>query len=76
MLDFTCFQFLIIFIAVDNDTDSFLIQLSTWDVGELKEKLEKRVQLSKQNVEKMILALYKTLIKTNTLQKLLKTKSG
>lgn len=61
--------------TVNDNTDSFLIQLSTWDIDELKEKLEKRVQLSKQNVEKMILALYKMLIKTNTLQKLLKTRS-
>lgn len=67
--------FVIVIFLVDNNVDSFLIQLSTWDVEELKEKLEKRVQLSKQNVEKMILALYKALIKTNTLQKLLKTRS-
>lgn len=60
-------------ITVDNNADSFLIQLSTWDIEELKEKLEKRVQQSKKNMEKMIFSLYKMLIRTNKLLKLLKT---
>lgn len=60
-------------IIVDNNADSFLIQLSTWDIEELKEKLEKRVQQSKKNVEKMTFSLYKMLIRTNKLLKLLKT---
>lgn len=65
-------NFYIVTYTVDNDLDSFLIQLSTWDIDELKEKLEKRVQVSKQNVEKMMISLYKLLVRTNVLQKMQK----
>ncbi|XP_065214873.1 E3 ubiquitin-protein ligase BRE1B-like [Planococcus citri] len=52
----------------DSSADSFLIQLSTYDVEELNEKLEKRVQISKQNVKKLMLSLYKLITRTNTLK--------
>ena len=55
---------------MDDNANSFLVQLSTWDLEELKEKLEKREQNSKQTMEKMISSLQTLLLRTNRLQSL------
>ena len=60
-----CFSF-----TVDDNANSFLVQLSTWDMEELKEKLEERAQCSQQTIENMNNSLKAFLSRTNRLQAL------